>query len=261
MNGLKILRYQLQDVLRSRWVVGYALLLFGVTEMLFRFGGSGERVILSLLNVVLILLPLVSLIFGTMYVHQARKFIELLLTQPVARRSLFLGLFGGVALPLAGAFLLGTGLPFLFHGSGASGAQTMVTLLVIGVVLTVISCAVAFLVAVRIPDRAMGLGVAILIWLLLTVVYDAVVLLLIGIFGAYPLEGPALVATLLNPIDLGRVVLLLHFDVAALMGYTGAVFRRFFGTGLGMSIAIIALGAWAAIPLFLALHRFDRSDF
>ena len=50
----------------------------------------------------------------------------------------------------------------------------------------------------------------------------------------YPLELPLLGLTLLNPVDLGRVLLLLQFDNAALLGYTGAVFERFFGSALGM---------------------------
>ena len=79
----KVLSSQLRNVLRSRWVLGYAVLLFGITELLLRFGGSGERALLSLLNVVLLLLPLVSVIFGTLYVYNAREFIEMLLAQPV----------------------------------------------------------------------------------------------------------------------------------------------------------------------------------
>ncbi len=34
----------------------------------------------------------------------------------------------------------------------------------------------------------------------------------------------------LNPIDLSRILILLQLDVSAMMGYTGAVFKDFFGT-------------------------------
>jgi hypothetical protein len=110
----RILRWSC-NVLRSRTVLVYAALLFLLTDALFRFGGSGARVVLSLLNVVLILVPLVSALFGTMYVYGAREFTELLLAQPVGRRSLFTGLYLGLSLPLAGAFLAGVGLPFIVH--------------------------------------------------------------------------------------------------------------------------------------------------
>ena len=48
--------------------------------------------------------------------------------------------------------------------------------------------------------------------------------LLACLFADYPIERPMLGLMLANPVDLARVVLLLRFDVSALMGYTGAVF-------------------------------------
>jgi len=44
----------------------------------------------------------------------------------------------------------------------------------------------------------------------------------------HPLEGPLIAGMLINPVDLGRVLLLLQFDLGALAGYTGALFERFF---------------------------------
>jgi Cu-processing system permease protein len=60
--------------------------------LLLRFG-SGEKALLSLVNVVLFVTPLVTLVFATVYQYNAREFIELLLAQPVKRRQLFGGLF------------------------------------------------------------------------------------------------------------------------------------------------------------------------
>jgi Cu-processing system permease protein len=66
---------------------------------------------------------------------------------------------------------------------------------------------------------------------------------------------------LLNPIDLGRVLVLLDLDLSAMMGYTGAVFRRFFGGTLGAGVALGALALWVAAPLGLAARGFRRKDF
>jgi Cu-processing system permease protein len=55
--------------------------------------------------------------------------------------------------------------------------------------------------------------------------------------------------------------MLMTFDVAALMGYTGAVFSRFLGTSLGILIATLALVAWAVGPALLGLRGFQRKDF
>ena len=141
-------------------------LLFLLTDVLFRFGGEGPRVVLSLLNVVLLFVPLVSVVFGTMYVYGAREFMELLLAQPVGRRSLFAGLYLGLALPLAGAFLLGVGLPFVIHARPEAALWgPLAMLLTAGVLLTFVFTAVAMLLATLFDDRAKGLGGAILIWL------------------------------------------------------------------------------------------------
>lgn len=98
-------------------------------------------------------------------------------------------------------------------------------------------------------------------WLLAVVVYDGLILLVVTLFADYPLEWPLLGLTLLNPVDLGRVLLLLRFDTAALMGYTGAVFERFFGTIWGTFLAVGALLLWTALPYVLSLRRFRTKDF
>jgi Cu-processing system permease protein len=259
-NAGKILRYQLRDVIRGRWILAYTLIFLLVTDVLFRFGGSGDRVVLSLMNVVLLLVPLVSIMFGTMYLYHAREFIVMLLAQPVDRTSLFLGLYGGMAIPLAGGYVVGVGLPFLWHAGGGIDSAVGVMLLT-GVLLTCAFTALAFLVAVLFEDRAKGFGAAVLVWLLAAVVYDGVVLLVVTTLWRYPLERPLLALTMLNPIDLGRVLLLLQFDIAALMGYTGAVFQRFFGTWLGLTVAFAALALWTALPFLLGLRRFRLKDF
>ncbi len=66
---------------------------------------------------------------------------------------------------------------------------------------------------------------------------------------------------LLNPVDLGRILLLLQIDISALMGYTGAVFEQFFGSPLGLSLSAGALFLWMGLSLVLAHRTFLRKDF
>ena len=66
---------------------------------------------------------------------------------------------------------------------------------------------------------------------------------------------------MLNPVDLTRVALLMNFDISALMGYTGAVFRQFFGSGLGLAVAFGTLAIWFAVPLYAGLRLFEKRDF
>ena len=261
MNAtLPIARHQLADVMRSRWVVVYTLFFLGLTEALIRFSG-GAAALLSLVNVVLLVIPLVSLVFGTAYLYNARDFVELLLAQPVDRRPLFGGLYLGLAGPLAAGFVAGVGLPFAVRGGAGAEAAALGLLALGGMLLTGVFAALAFLLAVGVEEKARGLGGALLLWLGFGVVYDGLLLLGIHAFAAYPLEMPVLVLSLLNPIDLARVLLLLAFDISALMGYTGAVFESFFGSITGIIVAVLALGVWAAGPFLLARSLFVRKDF
>ena len=259
----KIFKYELSDVIRSKWVLAYAAFFLVITDALFRFGGGSAQVMLSLLNVVLLLIPLVCMVFGTMYLYNAREFTELMLSQPVRRSSLFAGLFAGLALPLAASFAVGVMLPFAFRGGIASPGQgtTLALLLGIGVLLTFVFTALAYLVAVAFQEKVKGLAVAVLAWLFFAVVYDGLVLAVVNAFADYPLEKPMIALSLLNPVDLARVLLLLQFDISALMGYTGAVFQQFFGSALGMSLAFGALLLWLLVPLAVGNALFQRKDF
>jgi Cu-processing system permease protein len=67
--------------------------------------------------------------------------------------------------------------------------------------------------------------------------------------------------SLLNPIDLGRILLLLNLDAAALMGFTGAVFQKFFGSGSGQLMSVAAMLTWLAVPVLVGRRVFLRKNF
>jgi Cu-processing system permease protein len=262
MSTMKIAKYQLQDMVRNRWILFYGLFFLVATDALFRFGGAGDRVVLSLVNVVLVIIPLVSVVLGAMFLYGAREYVELLLAHPIGRPALFRGLFAGLALPLCGAFVVGVGLPFAWHGALAGEhAGALGLLLATGVVLTLVFVSLSFAVALGTEDRIRGLGVALAAWMFFTVLYNGVVLLVIQLFGDYPLERAVIGLSLLNPVDLGRILLLLNLDVAAMMGFTGAVFQRFFGSGAGQAITLAALAAWLVVPFLLGQRAFLRKNF
>lgn len=258
----RLVKFECRDVVRSRWIVGYTLFFLVLADVLLRFSDSSAKAALSLSNVVLFIVPLVSLVFGTMYLYNAREFTELLLAQPVGRRQMFAGLYLGLALPLAAAFLVGISAPLVIHGLDDSvSLAALLVLAGVGVALTWVFLAIGLLISVRVEDRVRGLGIAIALWLATAVLYDGVVLLIATIYADYPLEEPMLALMLANPVDLGRVALLMRFDASALMGYTGAVFERFFGSLVGSLAAGAALTLWIGGPLAYAMMRFRRKDF
>ena len=258
----KILKYELHNLLRSKWLLGIALVLFLVTEVLFRFGGEPGKTIVSLMNVVLVVIPLISVVLGTIYFYNSREFNELLLAQPVNRTSIYLGKLVGFAGALCLAFVVGLGLPFIIHSYGLGEfIGKILMLLGVGCCFIVIFVSLAFYAATRFEDRIKGLGLALVAWFFLTVVWDGVILLYVHMFREYPYEGGLLGLVFLNPIDLGRIVILLQLDISALMGYTGAVFRKAFGSDRGTVLSGLAMVVYATVPVVFGLRTFRRKDF
>jgi len=257
----EVAKPQVRNVARSRWLPCYAVFFLLATEGLLRFTGGDEKTLLSLANVVLFVVPLVTIIFGTIYLYNSREFIELLLAQPLKRRTVFAGLYLGLAIPLSVAFLGGISLPFVIHGLTADARGPLATMLLGGGALTLIFTGIAFCIALRFEDRLTGLGAGISIWLLLALVYDGVVLFGVALLSNHAIEKPLLLISLANPIDLVRIALLLQFDISALMGYTGAVFSRFVSGATGLAVVAAALTAWIGTPLLLGFSAFKRKDF
>ncbi len=259
---LKILKYSFFDLSRSLWSYVYFLFYLFLGIILLFLNNDLSNAVITLMNVIIILVPLIGTIFGLMYYYDSREFTELLLAQPIKRSTIFLGQYLGVAISLAFSLVLGLGIPFAAYGLFESAIiWNFFSLLVSGVFLTFIFTALAFNIAMSHENKIKGFGLAILLWLFLAVVYDGIFLLILVYFQEYPLDNFALIASLLNPIDLSRVLILLKLDISALLGYTGAVFKQFFGTNLGFGLAMIMLTLWVILPVTRMLYISKRKDF
>jgi Cu-processing system permease protein len=253
---LKIVKYVIQDIIRSRIVIAYALILLGASFGLFNLGGDVSKGLIGMLSLVLLVVPLVCLVFGTIHFYNSYEFIELLASQPLKRGTILFGEYLGVAGALCGALLLGAGLPILLYAATATGFA----LLGVGLVLTLVFVALAFLGAVVTRDKARGVGMAMMLWFYFALLHDGLMLLVMFAFEDYPLEKPTMAMIAANPIDLGRVVVLLQMDVSALMGYTGALMKDLLGTVTGISFAAGILLLWVLIPMGFASWIFRRKD-
>ncbi len=252
----KVVKYVLADILRNRIVLLYTALLLVVSSSVFGLEDNADKGMLSLLNLTLIIVPMMCMIFTTIYQYNSSEFIELLVSQPLRRRHIWLSIFAGLAAALSIAFLVGVGLPVLIFQPGATG----LTMVLCGVALSVIFVAIALLASARTRDKARGIGKAILLWLFWSLLWDALVLFFLFQLSDYPLEKPMVAISFLNPIDLARILILLRMDVSALMGYSGAVFREFFGTSVGILMSALALLVWVIVPLWLSTRAFRRKD-
>lgn len=221
-----------------------------------------SKAVITLMNVIIILVPLIGTIFGVMYYYNSKEFTELLLAQPIKRSYIFLGQYLGVAFSLSMSLILGLGLPFIFYGIFKSSAiWDFALLLVTGGFLTFIFTALAFNIALANENKIKGFGYAILLWLFMAVIYDGIFLMFLVMFDDYPLDKFSLIASMFNPIDLSRILILLKLDISALLGYTGAVFQKFFGTSQGLIISIFVLSLWVIISTYNIFRISRKKDF
>lgn len=252
----KIQKFILFDILKNRIVIAYTLLLAILAWSVFSLEDDSNKGVLTLLNIVLLTTPLVSIIFTTIYLYNSAEFIELLLSQPVRRSKIWAGLFLGLFFSLALSFLIGAGVPILLFVPG----KIAFILLVMGTLITAIFVSMGFLCTILARDKARGIGIAILLWLYFSLLFDGLVLFLLFQFADYPIEKAMVGVSALNPIDLARIFIILQLDVSAMLGYTGAIFKDFFGTGLGAVIGFILLCMWVIIPFLISLRKFVRKD-
>lgn len=253
---LKLSKYVLYDILRNRVVIAYTAFLLVVSFSLFQMEENSSKAVLSLLNIVLIVIPLVSMVFSTIHWYNSYEFIELMLTQPVSRKKVLLSEFAGIGSSLVTAYLIGVGIPVIIYHCDSTG----IALLLVGSLLTLAFTAIAFFASVKSRDKARGIGVALLLWFYFALIFDGLLLLVLFAFSEYPLEKFMVTFSSFNPIDLGRIYLMLQMDVSALMGYTGATFKEFFGSGMGLLYTLAVMLAWIVLPLLFALRSFNKKD-
>jgi Cu-processing system permease protein len=252
----KISKYVLYDILRNKVVLAYTAFLLIVSLSLFQMEENSSKAVLSLLNIVLIVVPLVSMVFSTIHWYNSYEFIELMLTQPISRKKVLLSEFTGISSSLVTAFLVGVGVPVMIYNFDNTG----LALILVGSLLTMVFTSIAFYASVKSKDKARGIGTALMLWFYFALIFDGLLLTILFAFADYPMEKVTLVLLSLNPIDLGRIYLMLQMDVSALMGVTARTLQEFLGSSAGLIYTLGIMLVWMIVPLLLAIRSFNRKD-
>ncbi|MBS1647565.1 MAG: ABC transporter permease subunit [Bacteroidetes bacterium] len=252
----RVTKFIILDILKNKIILIYTLLLSILSWGVFSVEDNSTKGILTLLNVILLTVPLVSVIFSTIYLYNSSEFIELLLSQPIPREKIWRSLFFGLTFSLLFAFFVGAGIPLLVYTPNDVGLM----MLLVGLFISTVFVSIAFFSSISTRDKAKGIGIAIMLWLFFALLFDGLVLFLLFQLADYPIEKIMIGITSLNPIDLARILILLHIDVSAMMGYTGAIFKEFFGTALGIILSFVILFLWIIVPYSISLIKFKQKD-
>ena len=260
---------ELNDARRNRWFLLYALAFAGLSMGLawLALSGAGSygvagfgRTTASLINLILLIVPLMGLTLGALSLANERENGTLLylLAQPIDQRELLLGKFIGLALSLIAALGVGFGLTALLiavRGGGAD-ASTYAVLLGLACLLAVVSLSLGFLISAAVQRGATAIGLALFLWLLLVFFGD------LGVMGtAIVMQldvSQLLTVALINPLQLFKIAAVLDIrNNLEVLGPAGVYALRTYGSGL-MPLLIGLLVAWIVLPLMLAIGLFKR---
>lgn len=251
-----IIKYVFLDLVRNKTILVYTIILAVLSISVLGFDSNMSKGLLSLMNISLLFVPIISILFATIYFFNSIEFIELLLSQPIKRQKVLLAEYTGLATSLSLAYIAGIGVPLMVLAPGAAS----ITLVATGVLLTLIFSSFAMLIFVLFKDKTKGIGAAIITSLFFTMLFDGLLMVFIYSFSEYPIDEAVVGILSFNPIDLARVLMLLKLDVAVLMGYSGALFKKFLGSSAGSIYSFSWLLFWVFLPLLLSVRIFKRKD-
>lgn len=266
-------RYELLLAVRSRWLqifaAVFALLALSVSGSGYILsGGHGvqdfSRTAVSLVQIVLLLVPLAALVFGGLALTPDRGAAELIYSQPVSRPVVLLGRMLGVWIALTAAELTGFGVAGIVVQSqaGIDGLSRFLALVGTALWVTGIFLGLAAAIAaVSQGRRTRVLAAALVVWFVTALLFDIGALGIASLLRSGAASRLLIVATLLNPIDAARTGALLAIDGTSAFGAASLALLRF-TNGLPAAFAIIAasLSAWLIAPLWLAARTISRAD-
>ena len=267
-------RQELVLAVRSRWTqifaVVFAALSLGVAGSGYVLsGGSGvqdfARTAVSLVQLVLLLVPLTSLLIGVMALVPDRGAAELLFSQPVPRSAILLGKVLGLFQALAAAELLGFGAAGLviYSQAGEEGVGRFLLVVLGALSITAVFTGLASLIAAGSAGRrrSRALAVALVVWFVAVVLFDVIALGVASLLRSGAASRLLIVSVIVNPVDAVRTGALLGIEGVTAFGAASLAFLRFTRgpvyAGLALSASVLL---WIVVPVWLATLRLRRAD-
>ena len=268
-NVFILAQKELRDAQRNRWFLLYALAFAGLSLALawLALRGAGNyglagfgRTSASLINLILLIVPLMGLTLGALGLAGEREQGTLLylLAQPISQAELLLGKTIGLGLALLAALALGFGLTALFIAANGGGAEVGIYLALLGLasLLALASLSVGLFVSALTGRGATAVGVALFLWLLLV------------FFGDLGLMGTALVLkldveqlfllALANPLQLFKIAAVYSLrQNLEVLGPAGIYALRTYGSRL-LPLLVGLLGAWFLVPYLATGYFFKK---
>ncbi len=271
---LLVARQELLLAARSRWTLifaaVFALLALGVsTSGYILSGGYGfqdfARTSASLVQLVVLVVPLASLLMGVLALAPERGTAELLFSQPISRRTILVGKLLGLLTALAAAELVGFGLAGLvvFSSTGEEGGAGYALLVLGSFLLTAAFLAIAALIAAGAVGRkrTRALALALVVWFVAVILFDLAALGVASLLPSTAASRLLIVSVIANPAGAVRTGALLGIEGTAAFGSASLAFLRFTGGPARAAVLLVlSVLAWVVLPTVAAARRLSRVD-
>src|SRR4051812_42675335 len=122
-----IIKYVLLDLFRNKTIIVYTAILAALAVSVLNMDNNNSKGLLSLLNVTLLFVPIISILFSTIYFFNSVEFTELLLSQPIRRKTMLLAQYTGVSFALSIAYIAGVGIPVAVLCTGMASLMLIIS--------------------------------------------------------------------------------------------------------------------------------------
>ncbi|MGZ8850109.1 MAG: ABC transporter permease [Thermoanaerobaculia bacterium] len=267
-------KQELTLAIRSRWTqmfaIVFALLATAVAWSGYILsGGSGvqdfARTSVSLIQLVILLVPLAALIVGVLSFTAERGAVELLYSQPVSRATILIGQMLGVFVALVAAQLIGFGAAgiVIFSSGGSWGVGAYFILFAASALLTAIFVAAAAAAGAGAVGRGRvrAVSIALVIWFVAVVLFDIVALGAASLLSSGYASRVLIISVIANPVDAIRTAALLATSGTTAFGSASLAFLRFTKGTMGAAIALSgSIIFWTLLPAVMATRRLNARD-
>lgn len=232
-------------------------------------GGTGlqdfSRTAASLVELVLLVVPLAALVVGVMALTPDAGSAELLYSQPIARHIVLFGRWCGLFVALVAAEAVGFGASglVLFWRTGDAGAGAFLAVVGAAVVLTAVFLSIAAAISggTTSQRRARVLATALGLWFAAVVLFDVAALGLASWLPSGPASRVLIVSAIANPVDAVRTATLLALEGTTAFGGASLAFMRLTHGAIGAFVWLgLSLVFWILAPLALGARRLARAD-
>lgn len=250
-----------RESLRNRWFILYTICFSTLAMLLLLLSTSREeiggisgfgRTAASLINLVLLFIPLIALVTGALSISNEREngTLSYLLSHPIMKTEIFFGKYFGLLLSICLSISLGFGLAGIAIAikGGSQDISRFLMISLLSALLAASLLSVGLLISVYSRSGARAIGFAVFLWLFFIVISD------LGVMGTSVVMDLGIkqvfALTLFNPTEVFKIasVLILspRFEILGPVGIYA--FNTFGQVGL-LCLLISVLLLWTLFPL------------